>query len=38
MAVPSLSVFHLELSTAKSPKEQALVLFMILVQSGRKMT
>src|SRR5258707_5723437 len=39
MAMLSLSVscIHLELS-AKSPKEQALVLSMILFQRGRKMT
>jgi hypothetical protein len=40
MAILSLSVsfIHLELSAAKSPKEQALVLSMILFQRGRKMT
>src|SRR5258708_34147242 len=40
MAMLSLSVscIHLELSAAKSPKEQALVLSMILFQRGRKMT
>jgi len=40
MAMISLSVscIHLELSAAKSPKEQALVLSMILFQRGRKMT
>jgi hypothetical protein len=40
MAMLSLSVSftHLELSAAKSPKEQALVLSMILFQRGRKMT
>jgi hypothetical protein len=40
MAMLSLSVscIHLELSAAKSPKEQALlVLLMILFQGGRKM-
>jgi hypothetical protein len=40
MAMLSLSVscIHLELSAAKSPKEQALlVLSMILFQGGRKM-
>jgi len=34
----SVSSTHLELSAAKSPKEQALVLSMILFQRGRKMT
>ena len=34
----SVSCIHLELSAAKSPKEQALVLSMILFQRGRKMT
>ena len=34
----SVSCIHLELSVAKSPKEQALVLSMILFQRGRKMT
>jgi hypothetical protein len=34
----SVSCIHLELSTAKSLKEQALVLSMILFQRGRKMT
>src|SRR3979409_135364 len=40
MAMLSLSVscIHLALSAAKSPKEQALVLLMILFQRGRKMT
>jgi hypothetical protein len=40
MAMLSLSVswIHLELSAAKSPKEQALVLSMILFQRGKKMT
>jgi hypothetical protein len=40
MAMLSLSVssIHLELSAAKSPKEQALVLSMILFQRDRKMT
>jgi len=40
MAMLSLSVscIHLELSAAKYPKEQALVLSMILFQRGRKMT
>src|SRR5260370_39681792 len=40
MAMLSLSVscIHLELSATKSPKEQALVLSMILFQRGRKMT
>src|SRR5882762_1570298 len=40
MAMLSLSVscIHLALSAAKSPKEQALVLSMILFQRGRKMT
>jgi hypothetical protein len=40
MAMLSLSVscIHLELSAAKSPKEQALVLSMILFQRGGKMT
>jgi hypothetical protein len=33
-----VSCTHLELSAAKSPKEQALVLSMILFQRGRKMT
>jgi hypothetical protein len=35
---PSVSFIHLELSAAKSPKEQALVLSMIRFQRGRKMT
>lgn len=34
----SVSFIHLELSAAKFPKEQALVLSMILFQRGRKMT
>ena len=34
----SVSFIHLEFSAAKSPKEQALVLLMILFQRGRKMT
>jgi hypothetical protein len=34
----SVSCIHLELSAAKSLKEQALVLSMILFQRGRKMT
>jgi len=34
----SVSCIHLELSAAKSPKEQALVLSMILFQRGRKMS
>jgi hypothetical protein len=34
----SVSCIHLELSAAKSPKEQALVLSMIHFQRGRKMT
>src|SRR3981081_3390863 len=40
MAMLSLSVscIHLALSAAKSPKEQALVLSMVLFQRGRKMT
>jgi hypothetical protein len=40
MAMLSLSVsfIYLELSAAKSPIEQALVLSMILFQRGRKMT
>jgi hypothetical protein len=38
MLSPSVSCIHLDLSAAKSPTEQALILSMILVQRGRKMT